>query len=263
MPLLSVRDNVEIYYEKVGTGFPLLLISGTGHDHRFWSGQLEALSAKYTCIVADNRGIGKSSIPEPGYTLADMAHDLTEIMDHLGFAEFHLMGFSMGGHMAQEIAINHPERVRKLGLHHTWSRCDAHLRDFQSIRLRLAQQDDLRTLFDLSFFSLYSPAYHQQNEAALERKKSEMMQQVGSLQGWAGQLQACITGDTYERLSLIQSPTLVTCSEMDFIVPVHLSKEIAERIEGSELKVLKGTGHVALIEQPDIFAKLCIDFLAD
>ena len=263
MPLLPIRNNVEIYYETVGTGPPLLLISGTGHNHSFWSGQLEKFSADFQCIIADNRGIGKSSVPDPGYSLADMADDLIEVMDHLGFAEFHLMGFSMGGHMAQEIATKHPERVRKLGLHHTWSRCDARLRDFQAMRLRLAEQNDLRALFDLSFFSLYSPEFYKNNEKALESKKSEMMRQVTSLQGWAGQLQACINGDTYERLPLIQSQTLVTCSRMDFIVPLHLSQEIAERIENSELKVLEGTGHVALIEQPDIFARLCIDFLAD
>jgi len=79
--------------------------------------------------------------------------------------------------------------------------------------------------------------------------------------GWISQLEACLAGDTYDRLPQISVPTLVTCSELDLIASPHLSREIHARIPGSELKILKDTGHVALMEAPDLFAEVCLEFL--
>ena len=111
MPVTTPRDGVAINYESHGEGPPLLLISGTGHDLGFWSGQLPFFAPEYRAIVFDNRGVGGSSVPPSGYSLADMADDAAHVLDEAGIDIAHVMGFSMGGHIAQELALNHPDRT--------------------------------------------------------------------------------------------------------------------------------------------------------
>lgn len=261
MPFAETAEGLKIYYESHGDGPPLLLISGTGHDHKFWAGQIPLLSSKYRCFIFDNRGVGQSAIPSPGYTLADMADDAAAVLDAAEIERSHVMGFSMGGHIAQEFALNHGERVISLGLHHTWARPSARLTSFQEIRKRLAEADDRQSLIDVSLLALHAPDYARDHADEMQAKRAWMLENMETLEGWIGQLDACIGGDTLERISAISVPTLVTCSDQDMIVPPHLAQEIHGQITGSRLEILKGTGHVALIERPDEFAQLCFDFL--
>lgn len=96
MPITTPRDGVAINYEVHGDGPPLILVSGTGHDLGFWAGQIPFFSKSFKTIVFDNRGVGKSSVPEPGYSLADMADDAAHVLDDAGIDKAHVMGFSMG-----------------------------------------------------------------------------------------------------------------------------------------------------------------------
>jgi len=261
MPVTKPRDSVEIQYEIEGDGPPLLLISGTGHDLSFWSGQLPFFAPEYRAIVFDNRGVGGSSVPPSGYSLADMADDAVHVLDAAGIDSAHVMGFSMGGHIAQELALNHPDRVRSLGIHHSWTRNGARLRKFQETRLFLAENDQRVALTELSMLALHASAYYDDHAEEMEAHRRFLLEQSPVKAGWIGQLEACIRGDTYERLPQIKVPTLVTCSELDVIAAPHLSQMIHERIAGSKLRVLKGTGHVALMEAPVEFANICLDFL--
>ncbi len=262
MPFVRSRSGAEIFYEAQGEGPPLLLVSGTGHDHTFWSGQLPLLSADYRCIVLDNRGVGRSAAPPPGYSLADMAEDAACVLDASGVGCAHVMGFSMGGHISTELALRHPERVLSLGLHHTWARNCARLASFQRARKRLAARGEREALVEISLLGLYSHVFYDANADALEEKRRWLMERSGEDVGWEGQLQACLEGDTLERLHRIEAPTLITCSDRDLIVDPHHAREMHARIRGSRLIVLEGTGHVALIERPDAFARICHDFLA-
>ena len=92
MPMTLPRDGVAINHEAHGDGPPLLLISGTGHDLGFWSGQVPRFSTSFRTIVFDNRGVGASSVPDPGYSLADMADDAAHVLDSLGINQAHVMG---------------------------------------------------------------------------------------------------------------------------------------------------------------------------
>jgi pimeloyl-ACP methyl ester carboxylesterase len=261
MPVTKPRDGVAIRYESHGDGPPLLLISGTGHDLSFWSGQIPFFAAEFQTIVFDNRGVGGSSVPPSGYSLAHMADDAAHVLDDAGVDRAHVMGFSMGGHIAQELALNHPDRVRSLGVHHSWTRNGARLKKFQETRLFLAEHDQRVALTELSMLALHASAYYDDHADEMEAHRNFLLEQSPVNAGWVGQLEACIKGDTYERLPQIQVPTLVTCSELDVIAAPHLSQQIHERIAGSQLRILKGTGHVALMEAPEEFANICLDFL--
>ena len=270
MPRVTTPAGVEIHYETVGAGPPLLLISGTGHDHTFWSNQLPALSPHYTCTVFDNRGVGQSSVPPTGYTLADMADDALAVLDatagdsagsSTAGGPAHIMGFSMGGHIAQELALAHPDRVRSLGLHHTWTKPCPHLVAFQTARRVMASLDDMRSLAEYSVIGLHAHPYYDEHAADIEAKKRWIIENSGPAAGWLGQLDACIVGDTSERLSAIRVPTLVTASDLDILAHPHHAQEIHQRITGSQLVILPGNGHVSLIEDPDTFAGICLSFL--
>ncbi len=261
MPLTPPRDGVEIHYEAHGDGPPLILISGTGHDLTFWSGQLPFFSPEFRTIVFDNRGVGGSSVPPPGYSLADMADDAAHVLDDADIDNAHVMGFSMGGHIAQELALNHPDRVLSLGIHHSWSRNGARLRKFQETRRYLAEHDQRIALAEISMLALHASAYYDDHADEMDAHRAFLLEQSPVNAGWIGQLEACIKGDTYDRLPQIDIPTLITCSDLDLIASPHLSQVIHDRIAGSELRLLEGTGHVALMEAPEAFANVCLEFL--
>lgn len=263
MPIARTKEGYEIRYEVAGEGPPLLLVSGTGHDHTFWAGQVPLFSSRHRTIVFDNRGSGESAVSEPGYSLADMADDAAAVLDTLGIARCHVMGFSMGGHIAQELALRHPGRVASLGIHHSWARNDARLASFQRTRHRLAVLGEVEALADLSLLGIYDPIWFHDRleEMAQKRAAAIAAMRRRTLRGWEGQLAACLEGDTHARLGQIRVPTFITASDRDMIVAPHRAEEIHAGVAGSRYTLLRGTGHVALIEQPEMFAGLCLDFL--
>jgi pimeloyl-ACP methyl ester carboxylesterase len=267
MPMTPKHNDIALYYEihdqTTGPGAPLLLISGTGHDRRFWAGQSPSFAGEYRTIVFDNRGVGQSSVPPPGYSLADMADDAARVLDAAGAARAHVMGFSMGGHIAQELTLRHPERVASLGIHHSWARNSPRLRDFQATRRQLAALDQRIALAEISLLALHSHDYYNAHADAMAAHRAFLLEQSPVNAGWIGQLEACLTGDTWDRLPRIAAPTLVTCSDLDIIAAPHHAREIAGRIPGARLVELKGTGHVALMERPAEFAELCLGFLRE
>ncbi|HCP00871.1 MAG: hypothetical protein CL573_07745 [Alphaproteobacteria bacterium] len=261
MPMTSPRNGVSINYEVHGDGPPLILVSGTGHDMHFWAGQIPYFSENFRTIVFDNRGVGMSSVPTPGYSLAEMADDTAHVLDAEEIDCAHVMGFSMGGHISQELTLNYPERVMSLGIHHSWARNGARLKKFQETRVYLAQHDQRVALAEISMLALHSSAYYDQHVAEMDAHRAFLLERSPVNAGWIGQLKACINGDTFDRLPAITVPTLVTCSNLDLIASPHLSAEIHAQIPNSELRILEGTGHVALMEDPKGFADVCIDFL--
>lgn len=256
-------SGVSIGYSRRGNpaSAPLLLISGTGHDRHFWNGQIDSFSTEFHTIVFDNRGVGESTTPRTDYSLADMAGDAARVLDDAGVDRAHVMGFSMGGHISQELAINHPERVASLGIHHSWARNSPRLRSFQQTRLYLAEHDQRVALTEFSILGLHSHDYYNDHVDELEAHRRFLLEQSPANAGWIGQLQACLNGDTFDRLPLIDVPTLVTCSDLDLIAAPHHSREIADQIPGARLHMMEGTGHVALMERPDEFGRICLDFL--
>src|ERR1700722_16361597 len=115
MPLAR-SDGTRIYWEESGTGEPLLLIMGLGYSHEMWHRTRPVVSACYRTILFDNRGVGKSDVPQGAYSIAQMAADAAAVLDAAGVAKAHVFGISMGGMIAQEFAINYPERVSRLVL---------------------------------------------------------------------------------------------------------------------------------------------------
>ncbi|PYN37698.1 MAG: alpha/beta hydrolase [Candidatus Rokuibacteriota bacterium] len=262
MPSVSVGD-IKIFYQDVGEGEPLVLIMGFGGDHMAWALQMADFSAQYRVIAFDNRGVGQSDAPDHPYTIRMMAGDALGLMDALGVDSAHVIGVSMGGMIAQELALARPDRVRSLHLACTFARPDAYMlalnAAWREMRIGLGRESTLRTLG----LWLFSPTTYAERpdfiEALLQNSLANPYPQ--SLAGFLRQSAAVAAHDALERLPAIRCPTLVSVAEDDILVPSRFAREIAARVPGAELHLVPAAGHGFFLERPDVFNALSLDFI--
>lgn len=270
MPRVELPTGVGIHYESIGAGEPVLLIMGTGADHSLWDDTARAYAPRYRVITFDNRGTGQSDHPRDPeqYTMRLLAEDAAGLLDALNIDRAHVSGLSLGSAVAQELAINHPGKVRSLQLHCTWGRTDAWLmRLFEGMRYPL-EHDDMAMFVRIAFMWVTSPARLNDKPAEvaeIERAYLEDNPHPPSKDGLIGHLHADLTHDTLDRLNKIQAPCLISSGEMDWQVPTRYGREVQERIAGSSLHVFKGpySSHMAFTEMADEFNQVTLDFLSN
>lgn len=256
-------QGCQIYYQIRGEGTPLVLLMGFGADGDVWEKHVAVYEQHFKCIVLDNRGVGKSGQPEGPYTTAMMADDTIAVMDHLGIATAQVAGISMGGAIAQSLALNHPDRVSSLCLISTWPVFNNYAKtvyeNLKKIR-RVAAADDFMELLQLWIFA---PPYYdhhlpdlkegQQGAAQNEHPQTQF--------GFDGQLDACIHHNAVPRLAEIQVPTLITIGMMDIFTPPAFSDILHQNISGSKIERFPTGGHVHHWEDLDRFNQVTLDFL--
>ena len=253
-----------MFYIEAGAGDPLVLVMGFGGDHLAWGLQIPALAAKYRVIAFDNRGVGQSDAPDVPYSTAMMADDTVGLMDALGLDRAHVCGVSMGGMIAQEIALRHPARVRTLQLHATLARPDAYMRAlveaWRKTRIALGREDALRVIA----LWLFAPRTYDERpefvELVLQNAIANPYPQ--SLTGFLRQGDAVLGHDTLDRLEQLRCPTLVSVADQDILVPPRFSHAIAQRVAGAELKTIADAGHAYMWEAAEAFNAMCLEFLA-
>ncbi len=253
-----------MHYVEAGAGDPLVLIMGFGGDHLAWGFQMPVFAEHYRVIAFDNRGAGQTDQPDHPYTTRQMAGDTVGLMDALGIERAHVLGVSMGGMIAQEIALNHPDRVRTLQLHCTYARPDGYTRARLAAarveRTTLSREDAIRSGFSWFFARGTYNERPEFVEAILRNALANPHPQ--SITGYVRQGDAVLAHDTLDRLAAIRCPTLVSVAAEDILVPPRFSREIAARVPGAELRMIEGAGHVYFWERPDAFNALCLEFLA-
>ncbi|MBI4271897.1 MAG: alpha/beta fold hydrolase [Candidatus Rokubacteria bacterium] len=263
MPKLRVSD-ITLHYVEAGAGEPLVLIMGFGGDHTAWAFQIRPLAERYRVIAFDNRGAGQSDAPDLPYTTRMMAEDTAALLRALGVDRAHVVGVSMGGMIAQELALGRPELVRSLHLGCSLARPDAHMRAlnaaWRDMRTGLGREPMLRALGPW----LFGPRTYAERPKLIDAITQNTLesQYPQSLTGFLRQSEAVVGHDTLSRLGAIRCPTLVSVAEDDILVPPRFSRELAAAIPGAELRVVADAGHLYFLEQPDVFNALCMDFLA-
>ncbi len=254
-----------IYYQVKGEGSPLVLLMGFGADGNLWEKHVEVYQKHFQCILIDNRGVGKSDAPEGPYSTSMMAHDTAAVMDHLGIAQAQVAGISMGGAIAQALALNHPGKVKSLVLISTWPSFNNFARTvYENLKkLRpVLPADDFMELLQLWIFA---PPYYDQH---LEDLKSA---QKGALEnptpqsrtGFDGQLDACIAHNSVDRLHQIDTPTLITIGMMDIFTPPAFSETLYEKIRGAKIERFPQGGHVHHWEDLERFNRITTEFLIE
>ncbi len=256
-------DGLNIYYEVHGQGTPIVMIRGLGSNADHWYAQAPTFSRYFQVITFDNRGIARSSDPGGDFTIPMMAADTLALMDTLALERAYIMGLSMGGMIAQELAINHPHRIKGLVL--TCTHCGGTQQIGPSAEVAALFREMIwegtpeakikaaPSLFDRRTLehSPEIPGYY--SEVSLKHPaKPEIL-----IKQW----QAVLGHDTFNRLTGIMSPTLVLTGDSDLLIPPANSKILSERIPGAELRVIPGGGHQVLIEQPELCNEAILDFL--
>lgn len=251
-------NGININYKVQGQGEPLVLIMGLGGNQSSWRFQTRAFTEHFKVVTFDNRGAGDSDKPEGPYSTRQMADDTVGLMDHLGIARAHVLGVSLGGMIAQELVINHPDRVSKLILTST---CACH--DDKNGRIpdyakaidrfvRYRQTPSVKLLFNklpyqvLGFF-LVRGQYARMDEAART--------------GFAAQDQAAISHNTMARLPSIKAPTLVIAGTGDKVIHSSSADTLGRLIPNSRIVKLRDGSHGLPFEMARRFNREVLDFL--
>jgi pimeloyl-ACP methyl ester carboxylesterase len=235
--------GIRIHYDVTGEeGSALLALNGKDSHMGWWHPDtVVALSAKNRLIRLDNRGSGKSEHPEQPYSIADMAADAVGLLDELGIAKAHVFGQSMGGMIAQEIAISYPERVDKLVLVATTCGVKRALPSWRMIQWLREKPGAFSASMTMSM--LYSDAYLAKHPDVVDDLAKRMRVDPPNPKSMALQQLAAKSFDCGARLDKIQAPTLIIHGAEDWVFrPAH-AKLLHRKIKGSKLVIVPGAGH--------------------
>jgi pimeloyl-ACP methyl ester carboxylesterase len=251
-----------LYYEEAGTGEPLLMVTGLGTDHHGWMLQVPEFSKHYRVVTFDNRDVGQSKQADGPYEIADMARDALALADHLELDTFHLLGMSMGGAIAQEMALLAPERLRTLTLVVTFAGGG----DWAAERARLWSEIrgliELETHLDwLLLFGMSEDFYAQPERVEYSKQLMRANPYPQSAEAFQRQVQASGRHEARDRLGRISVPTHVIGAEHDTLVPVWKSKEIADLIRGADYAVVPRAPHAVNMERAEEFNELVLGWL--
>jgi pimeloyl-ACP methyl ester carboxylesterase len=262
MPHVSA-NGINIYHEVHGQGEPLFLIAGLGATHHLWELQVASLSRDWQVIVFDNRGSGQSDKATAPYSIALFADDTAALMDALGIEKAHVYGESMGGLIAQEFALRHPQRLRGLVLGCTTCGgprsvpLSPEAASLLSGMPVVPPEEVVERVLSL----FYSPKYRlEHGEEARLRIQSYFPLQTPP-DAYARQLAACVAFDAYDRLPKIAAPTLVINGAEDALIPVENSRIMAKRIPKAELVLFPEAGHLYFHEVPEEADAAVTEFL--
>jgi 3-oxoadipate enol-lactonase len=250
---------MELHHLTRGEGEPLLLIMGMSGTHLSWGEPfLQRLEQDFEVTIFDNRGVGKNPRAEAGYSIADLADDTAALIDTLGHESMHVMGISMGGMVAQQLALRHPEKLRTLTLGCTYPGGEGSALAPPSTLERLQagwQSGDRATAIRTTWEVNVSPGFAGNDEAFAAFKDAALELPV-ALPVIMGQMQAIGGHDVLDELSGITAPTLVIHGTEDAMLPVENGRLIAAKIPGAQLEIYDGVGHLFWVEEPDRTAEL-------
>ncbi len=252
-----------MYYEVHGQGEPLLMIMGFGGSVLDWGWVLPPkLAERYRIIMFDNRGAGRSDQPPGPYSIKQMADDAANLMDALGLESSAVFGASMGGMIAQELALNYPGKVKRLILGCTSAGGSGRVMD-PEIQAYLEPRTDM-TLYQMLWWSApagFPQEFIDAHRDIVERKIQSDLIYPSGLPAYKAQLAAFKAHDAYSRLPSLQMPSLILVGDRDILIPPDNSRILARIIPGAQLKVIKGAGHIFWISHPGETFFMLADFL--
>ena len=245
---------MRIAWERRGEGPPLLLIHGLGYARWGWEPVADGLARSFELLLFDNRGIGESDAPPGPYTVAAMAADAAQVLDEAGFERAHVAGSSLGGLVAQELALSRPDRVDRLVLASTHpGGAKAQPMPQRTVDL-MTSGATLRQFVE----NALEPDPRPELVGRILQHRERTAQ---PLDAWTAQAAAGATFDAGERVAAIAAPTLVQTGDGDVVVDPRNSELLAELIPDARLSVYPGAGHLFFWQQPDRFVRELEEFL--
>ena len=256
------HDGVRIFWEEIGGGAPLVLIMGLGYPHQMWHRTTPVVSKHFRTILPDNRGVGQSDIPPGPYPIATMAADAAAVLDAAGIESAHVYGVSMGGMIAQEFALQYPQRVRKLILGCTAAggpnavRADAEVNQALVARANMSVDEGIELMVPY-IYDAHTPRARIDEDLAIRRLS------FPRADAYQAQLAGIFAWEAYSRLGQIKAPTLVIHGESDRLVPPGNGELIAKAIPGAKLLMLPQASHLYTTDQPERSHEAVLQFLME
>jgi 3-oxoadipate enol-lactonase len=261
---IAEANGQRLYYETHGDGEPLFCVAGLSCDTLVWIPQLQAFSAEHRTVIFDNRDVGQSSMSKPGYDIADMARDALSLADELELESFHLLGVSMGGAIAQEMALQAPGRIRTLTLAVSFATGGAYARRLAEVwGARVMQVSREQHVDELMLLNHSEELYENQDMVEFIRTAILQNPHPQPPEAFARQLEACSRHHTLDRLGTLTMHTHVIGGEHDILIPAWKSREIAAAITGAKLDVLAGAPHGLSLERAEEFNAAVLGFIRE
>ena len=242
-------ERARIHFEVHGYGMPVVMLPGLASGIETWTLQVAALSPYFKCVLIDSRGSGRSDMPDSQYTTEIMAGDVLAVLDELGAGIVKILGFSLGGAIAQQVAIIHPERVHRMAVVNSFARVGGAagitLDWWKELALRKQMDRFCSDLINLVFTTEYMKNHSREVMAFRLAMTARPPSAIGLLR----QIEAIERHDTRARLNGIECPTLVVSASNDRVVPVELGEELAAGIPYASFKCISRSGHALFVEQ--------------
>jgi aminoacrylate hydrolase len=242
LPRINIGP-ITLNVEERGTGPAFIFIPGLAGLLNAWEYQIAALSQRYRCITFDHRGTGDSDKPAFGYSTAVIARDVIDLMSTLGIDRAHMAGTSTGGCVLQNLAIDHPGRVRCAVFSNTWVKADEYITRVQSTRKRIALaygRDEYVRVSSLFTNGPMQFRYDLDKVMTLEQRSLQTVAEVGVL---AQRLDMTLAHDRSADLARIAAPSLIVGTRDDATVPFYQSEDLHHAIPGSRLDIIEEGGH--------------------
>ena len=263
MPLFKLRDGADLYYEQLGSGPPLFLVPGLGGDSRWWGENVAELARRFTVVVHDHRGTGRSSLSKITYSVSQMADDALQLIERLGYDKVHWCGHSTGGAMGQVLAIEHPRRVDRLVLSATWAKTDAFFRRLFEVRSLLLRELGPAAYLKSSALALNMPSWVRDHDADLVAAEAKAQETIPIPEIVLSRIAAIVAHDRREQLQKVPAPTLAICARDDMVTPLYFTEELVRLIPGARAYVLPDGGHAYPNVHGGEFRRVMTSFLLE
>ncbi len=253
----GININYEIYGREEGD--VIMFSHSLGTNLLMWDPQIKALKDRYKLLCFDTRGHGESDVPDGPYTLEELAKDAVGLLDVLGIKKVHWVGLSMGGMIAQAVALNHPERLKSLILCDTAAKVNDEDQPIWQQRIDAVLEHGMSALLQPTLERWFTPSFLEKDPPVVDLIRKLFLSTP--VKGFVGCAEAIRRLNYLDRLSEISLPTLIMVGEQDMGTPVEVSQEMNRRIADSELVIIPSAAHLSNLEQPERFNAALLDFL--
>jgi aminoacrylate hydrolase len=245
-----------------GSGRPLLLLVGLGGRAEFWSPQMDRLAGRFDCLSFDHRTDGDRIPSDPAALVGAYAQDALTILDAEGIERADVIGHSLGGAIAQHLAIHAPDRVGRLVLSATWAGPTEPFLALFALRRAVLETAGPQAYLEQGGWLGNPGWWMMQNFASFMGGVAARLETFPGVETEIARMRAVMAHDLRDRVGEIGAPTLVVCARDDSITPLPLSEELAERIPGARLEVLPAGGHFAPVTVAERYARVVEEHLA-
>lgn len=251
----------DLWVIQHGSGPDVLLIGGLGDPVESWQAQLDGLADSFRMTAFDNRGAGRSPLPDGPFTVESMADDAANVLRAAGIGSAHVAGFSGGSVIAQELAIRHPDLVRSLVLVSTWARVDAYFEAMgRAWRWMVTNAPTERAFLEAFFVWIYTRRAHREGTVHQIIEESLAFPHAASAEAIQRTVDAFLAHETADRLPEISVPAFVLAGAEDVTTPPHYSRAVADLIPEARFEVWDGEAHQPMQEAADRFNRRVADF---